>query len=312
MRCVIGLDGGGTKTESVLLDEQQRVLARSRSGASNPFRCGVAPAVAALHEAIEDALRQAQANPRELLAIVAALAGAGRPDLAEAVRAELLRAYPDSKIQVITDIEAALAAMEPGPALVLVAGTGSAAIGRDAAGRVLRGGGHGAFTGDEGSAQDIGRKAVAAVLREREAGHADAALERGILRELAFTSWRDLQSIASDAVDDTYPRVCRAVLQSADAGDPLAQSLLREAAGHLARLAADLAARLAIAGAPFRLGKTGGLCGRADFFDQLLDELLRQAVPRAAIVPLPRTAGEAAALLALQLAAERQTSADHR
>ncbi|MBZ5526545.1 MAG: hypothetical protein LAN71_01395 [Acidobacteriia bacterium] len=312
MRCVIGLDGGGTKTECVLMDEQQRVLARSRSGASNPFRCGVGPAVAALRVAVEEALRLAQAVPRDLLAIVAALAGAGRLDLAEAVRAQLLHVYPDSKVRVITDLDAALAAMEPGPALVLVAGTGSAAIGRDAAGRVLRGGGHGAFTGDEGSAQDIGRKAIAALLRERQAAHADSALERAILHELAFPSWRDLQSIAPDAVDDTYPRVCRVVLQAADAGDPLAQSLLREAAGQLARLAADLAARLALAGAPFRLGKTGGLCGRADFFDQLLDELLRQEVPQATIVPLPRSAGKAAALLALQLSVEKPATADHR
>lgn len=311
MRCVIGLDGGGTKTECVLLDQQQCVLARSRAGASNPFRCGVAPAAAALREAIEDALRQAQTNPHELLAIVAALAGAGRPELAAAMRAELFRAYPHSKIKIITDLEAALAAMEDGPALVLVAGTGSAAIGRDAAGRVLRGGGHGAFTGDEGSAQDIGRKSIAAILHEREAGRADAPLERAILRELSFSSWRDLQSIAPDAVDDSYPRACRAVLQSADAGDPLAQTLLREAAGHLARLAAALAAQLSPSGIPFRLGKTGGLCGRSDFFNQLLDDQLRQALPQATIVPLPRTAGEAAALLALQLAAQKIAQADH-
>jgi len=312
MRCVIGLDGGGTKTECVLLDEQQRILARTRAGASNPFRCGVAPAAAALREAIEDALRQAQANPRELLAIVAALAGAGRPELAAAMHAELLRAYPHSKIKIITDLEAALAAMDAGPALVLVAGTGSAAIGRDSAGRVLRGGGHGAFTGDEGSAQDIGRQALAAILHERQAGRSDAPLERAILQELSFSSWRDLQSIASDAVDDTYPRACRAVLQSAGAGDPLAQTLLREAAGHLVHLAAALAAQLALGGIPFRLGKTGGLCGRNDFFNQLLDELLRQALPQAIIVPLPRTAGEAAALLALQLIAQKTAQADHR
>lgn len=311
MRCVIGLDGGGTKTECVLMDEGQRVLLRSRSGASNPFRGGVAAAVAALREAVEEALWEAKSVPREVVAIVAGLAGAGRPELAEAVRSGLRQAYPDSKVKVITDLEAALAAMEEGPAVVLVAGTGSAAIGRDAAGHVQRGGGHGAFIGDEGSAHDIGRKAVAAVLREREAGHADSALERRMLRELGYSSWEELKSLARDVVDGTYPRIFRVVLEAAVAGDPLAQSLLREAAEHLASLVGDLAGRLGLAGRPFPLGKTGGLCGRGDYFEQLLDEMLRKAAPQARIGPLPRTAGEAAARLALHLAAEGLTSGDH-
>ena len=47
-----------------------------------------------------------------------------------------------------------------GPAIVLLAGTGSFAVGRNAAGEMARAGGYGSQIGDEGSAYDIGRRAV--------------------------------------------------------------------------------------------------------------------------------------------------------
>src|SRR5208337_5149753 len=51
MRYVLGFDGGGTKTECVLMDESRHVLARSRSGPSNPMRVGFGGALAAVCEA---------------------------------------------------------------------------------------------------------------------------------------------------------------------------------------------------------------------------------------------------------------------
>ncbi len=71
--------------------------------------------------------------------------------------------------QVTTDYEIALeAAVGAGPGVVLIAGTGSAAYGRNAAGEMARAGGYGPWVGDEGSAFEIGRRAVAAVARTRD------------------------------------------------------------------------------------------------------------------------------------------------
>ena len=44
MRYVLGLDGGGTKTECVLMDESRQVVTSSRGGPSNPIRVGFADA----------------------------------------------------------------------------------------------------------------------------------------------------------------------------------------------------------------------------------------------------------------------------
>src|SRR5277367_3361463 len=50
MRCVLGFDGGGTKTDCVLMDENGTIRARTRSGPSNPMLIGSDGAVAALLE----------------------------------------------------------------------------------------------------------------------------------------------------------------------------------------------------------------------------------------------------------------------
>src|SRR2546426_3900961 len=141
MRCVLGFDGGGTKTECVLMDETGRVLSRGRSGPSNPFRVGVESASEALQSAARDALQSAGRAIHEVAAVVAGLAGTSRHDLAERMRADLSRLFPGSAVKLCTDFELALEAAGKGPAIVLVAGTGSPAIGRDAAGRVVRIGG---------------------------------------------------------------------------------------------------------------------------------------------------------------------------
>ena len=50
---VVGVDGGGTKTEAVIMDANQRVIGEGRAGPSNPLRVGIAGAAAAVREAIE-------------------------------------------------------------------------------------------------------------------------------------------------------------------------------------------------------------------------------------------------------------------
>jgi N-acetylglucosamine kinase-like BadF-type ATPase len=51
MRYVLGLDGGGTKTDCVLMDESRHVVTSIRGGPSNPMRVGFGGALAAVCEA---------------------------------------------------------------------------------------------------------------------------------------------------------------------------------------------------------------------------------------------------------------------
>ena len=91
--------------------------------------------------------------------------GAARPELAAIVR-HVLAEILSTPIDVVGDMQIALeAAFDTGPGVIVIAGTGSIAYGRDLQGTTVRAGGWGFAIGDEGSAHWIGRAAVSAVLR---------------------------------------------------------------------------------------------------------------------------------------------------
>src|SRR5215469_6081398 len=134
MKCVLGFDGGGTKTECVAMDLAAHVVARARGPASNPTRVGFAAAAAGVKQVAEATLAASKENA-EVVALCAGLAGTARPENHARMRQLLEEQFPGLPVELRTDLDLPLAAMPPGPAMVLVVGTGSAAVGRDQAGR---------------------------------------------------------------------------------------------------------------------------------------------------------------------------------
>src|SRR6266481_4605657 len=161
MNYVLGFDGGGTKTECVLMDPAGKILARCFSGPSNPSRVGVESATGEIEKAADLSLQEARVARSAIAALGAGLAGTGKPEMKERMRASLAGAFPGAAVSIFTDLEIALAAAGEGPVIVLVAGTGSAAIGRNAQGQIWRTGGQGPRLGDDSSAFDIGSRSVA-------------------------------------------------------------------------------------------------------------------------------------------------------
>jgi N-acetylglucosamine kinase len=301
MQYVLGFDGGGTKTECVLLDSQRLVRATSRSGPSNPLRTGFESAASALAEAAHSATREAGIDIHEIAALCAGLAGVGSAQSHAEMQRQLSNAFPNTKLRLLTDLELSLEATGRPAAIVLVVGTGSAAIGRDASGQIARAGGHGPLLSDQGSAYDVGRLAVGSAVRERDRIGSDTAIGTEILRCLKFSSWTELRDRARVAADEVFPRVFPVIAHAAEKGDQHAQSLLVSAAHEIAVLAESLIERLHLRDSAFHIAKTGGLITASKFFDAQLDLQLKKIAPRATIGLLPLTPAEAAARLALEL-----------
>jgi N-acetylglucosamine kinase-like BadF-type ATPase len=304
MRCVLGFDGGGSKTECVLMDVNRNVLARGRGGGSNPGRAGLALAISAINQAAEAAMFEARVKRQEIMAVCAGLSGAGNEQAARKVRGALAGIFPGVPIKICTDLQIALAAAGEGPVIVLVAGTGSAAIGRGPTGEVRRAGGLGPQLGDEGSGTDIGRKAVLAAKSGREKTGEETALGKQLLRQSGVANWSDFRERVPgrDGEEEIYPRLFPVVANAADAGDDSARAILRAAAVDLTTLVESLARQLNFKDAPFRLAKTGGMMGRCAFFDAEIEAHLRQAARTAEITSLAMSPAHAAALLALEFA----------
>jgi N-acetylglucosamine kinase len=301
MRYVLGLDGGGTKTECVLMDESRQVVASSLGGPSNPMRVGFGGALAAVCEAARTAMMNANISSDAVISLCAGLAGTAYPESGRKMRLLLEEEFPGKLVRVCTDMDLTLEAIGEGAAIVLIAGTGSAAVGRDSRGNATRVGGHGYLLGDEGSAYHVGQRAVLESLRHFERTGADIPLGQKILSEIGADTWEDLQSRVYASPDEVFPRLFPMVLQAAESGDATARTLLDDCAAALAELVSDLAERLQLQIQNFRLAKTGGMLGRAAWFDERLDHYLRQAAPLAQCSDLLLSPAEAAAHLALQL-----------
>lgn len=295
MSYVLGVDGGGTKTECVLMDPVGKIMARCFSGPSNPYRVGVQSASREVEKAAELCLQKAGAPRNDVAAIGAGLAGTGNPELKEGMRASLERAFPGAAVSIFTDLEAALAAAGEGPVIVLVAGTGSAAIGRNAQRQIWRTGGQGPRLGDDGSAFDIGSRAVAKAMKERERQGTDSALGKKILEQLGYASWQELQGRASAQPDNVFPLVFPIIAAAADAGDPAARETLLQAAGELSSLVSTVADHSSLGRGTFRIVKMGGTVGRSAYFDGQLDAALKRLFPAAQVGGLRMSPAEAAA-----------------
>lgn len=297
MSYVLGFDGGGTKTECVLMNSADQVLARTYAGASNPSRIGVESAVRSLEQSAQLALRDAGLARSVITAVGAGLAGTAKPDMKERMRGALQKCFPGAAVTILTDFEAALAAAGEGPAIVLIVGTGSAAFGRNAEGETTRAGGYGPSSSDHGSAYDIGKRAIAAAIQERKGG-SDSALGMQILAQLKCTEWPVVQHRAQTMPDEIFPPVFPVIAAAADSGDATAQQILVGAAQEVSSLAADVADRLHLSEKEFLLAKIGGTIGRSRFFDEQIDAALKQVVPSAKIGKLRISPAEAAALAA--------------
>jgi N-acetylglucosamine kinase-like BadF-type ATPase len=255
----------------------------------------VEAATSEIEKAAELALQEAGVERRAVVALGAGLAGTAQAEMKQHMRASLEGAFPGIVVNLLTDLEAALAATGKGAAIVLVAGTGSAAIGRDEQGKIWRAGGYGPPFSDEGSAFDIGNRAVSRAMKEPEAQGTDSILGKKILEGFGCADWPELRKRAGVQPDQVFPLIFPIVAAAADAGDSAAREILQEAACQLAALVKAVANHAGLGGENVVIAKTGGTMGRSAFYDAQVDEALKRAVPHARTGELQMSPAEAAA-----------------
>lgn len=244
MSYYLGIDGGGTKTTAAIGDDAHTV-ATVTTGPSNIVRVGEAEARTSLQSAVRQACAAAGIAREQVAHTCIGGSGAGRPEFAERVR-QILREVLPNAITVAGDMEIALeAAFHEGPGVIVIAGTGSIAYGRDEHGKNARAGGWGFAIGDEGSAHWIGREAVAAVLRasDRDAGQKASPLAAPLCRAWGVSSLTDLARTANSMPPPDFAAMFPVVAAEAT-NDDLAAQLLTRAGHELAQIAAAVLKRL--------------------------------------------------------------------
>lgn len=296
MKCVLGFDGGGTKTECVLMDETGAILARSRSGASNAVNVGARAAAAALVAAGTEALRNGGQSPSDVAYILSGISGAGEPNVRAEIQDRLKPCFPNARIVVTSDLVLSLAATGEIPSLVVIAGTGSAVLGRTSPIKLARAGGFGPIIGDAGSANDVGRKATALCFQKFLNGE-KFLLSEEMLHSFAC-KWDQFVDLVRQEPTVIFPKIFPIVAKAAESGDPSARKLLTSAAHDLQEQIFEVLRQLHIQNTSFFLAKTGGVFDGSAFLNAEFDHLVREIAPEVRIGPLPRPVAESAAQLA--------------
>ena len=308
----LGFDGGGTKTDCVVVNAEGSVVGEGRGGPSNPLRNGYEAAFQSLNDAAVEALSRAGIRTDKVTGICVGLAGGSSRTVVRKMLVHFARQFPKAITHVTTDLEIALESAAPsGPGVVLIAGTGSAAYGRNAAGETARSGGYGPWIGDEGSAFDIGRRAVAAVARTRDMAAPVTLLADMIQAALGCPDWDDLVQRIAKNPHDVFPKLFSVVAEAADANDSAAKEILFTAAIGLANLAMIVVRHLGLGDVEFPLVKCGGVFGRSKMLDALLDSVLVSGALRANISRMQVSPAVGAARIAAGLAETSVQTSSH-
>jgi N-acetylglucosamine kinase-like BadF-type ATPase len=246
---VVGVDAGGTSTRALVLDADGTRRGTGLAGGGNPNSHPPAAAATRVGDALRVALEGV--NPAHVRAGVLGLAGASALS-DRGVLALFERAWTAAGLRcplvVVSDAEAAFAAGTTEPdGTVLVAGTGSIAARISGHSLAALAGGHGWLLGDEGSAFWLGREAVRRTLRLLDSSAAPVAgLAAAVLAEAGVPdrTGRTARAALIAAVNATAPVALAsyAPLVTAHEDDPLAASIVADAARSLADLALSLRA----------------------------------------------------------------------
>ncbi len=296
---VLGIDVGGTKTVCLLANQQGEIVAQGREEGANLQGAGELSLEKVLHSVMEKTLADQNVLPS---AICLGIAGVDRAADEAIVRSIMKRIGYKAKILVVND---ALIALEAGigtqPGIVIVAGTGSIAYGRNANGEASRAGGWGYVLGDEGSGYWIGRLALRAVVRHADGRGRMTALTPRLLSHFGVERAAELiQKIYhEDVPPSAIASLARYVQQSRDEGDMVAGAILNRAADELMTAATAVMSRLELADADFAFVLAGGMFHAVPWLCDQLKLMLPALAPNSQILRLEAEPALGAVRLAL-------------
>ncbi|TAM56244.1 hypothetical protein EPN52_14085 [bacterium] len=295
---VVGVDAGGSKTLAVAAGDGRQV-GRAQRGSANATSLGIETAVAT----ILDAVREAAAGC-EVDAICVGAAGASRRGVAFPIRQALVKAYPAAQVRIVDDAAIALrAGVADGPAVVVIAGTGSIGYAEDAQGQGHRAGGLGWLIGDEGSGYAVGLAALREAAKALDGrGEAQGLLEL-VREQLPATDREELLSSVytrSGAHLETarVAALAEGVLRLAAQGDRFAAAIVEQAAADLGALALYAARAAGLSGSALHVVLAGGMLRGETPFTALVQQRVERALPGASAQVLSREPVEGALVLA--------------
>lgn len=296
----VGVDGGGTKTNGVLVDAAGKVLAQLRGASTNLHAVGRDAVRVRLCTLVDDLLAQAGVTERNLAAIGLGMSGVGRPEEQAQVRSWMQERFPAAACFVDNDAVAALAAATGGElfGVVVISGTGMIVFGIDRQGRRARAGGWGPLIGEPGGGFALGAAALNAVAEAADGIGPPTCLTAALFEHLGLAEAQGMVAWAyADVSWARFASLAPLVVRCAQAGDAVSSAILDRAADALAQRVAAVVRRLDLTAADFPCVFTGGNLTLGPLAERLTARLVTVA-PQARIMHPQVDAAVGAAWLA--------------
>jgi len=289
---ILGIDGGGSKVRCISADLEGNILGFGIGGPVNCLFVDIKTAVSNITDAVRKALESPE-NSKVLLAYC------GAPTPLEVIEEGIRRIIPVERVINSGEMNISMmGALLSEVGIIVIAGTGSMAGGKNPDGVIFSCGGWGPFIGDEGSGYWIGIKAINAVSKS-----VDKRLPETILIE-KISSYFNLKDVY-DLVPYIYRKkpsryeiaqISPLVTKSAEEGDRISQDILKEAGEELATMAVTTIRELNYPDA--RLSMVGGVfASNSRFIIETFEERVLNMYPHVAITFPPQLPPVAGALI---------------
>jgi N-acetylglucosamine kinase-like BadF-type ATPase len=244
MQLVIGIDGGGTKTEAIAIDLERNILLRLTGESTNPHAVTFPTALSNLCTLLDALSSSPEVKGAQWKAIVLGLSGISTKEEQDTVY-QYLQIYREERglhfdCSLQNDAQIALmATLGREEGIVAISGTGSIVFGLTPAAEQYRAGGWGHVLGDEGSGYDIGLRTLKAVTRSCDGILPPTRMTELLLQEYGFSAVSDLRSyIYKDSVHKSdIAKFAEIGVLACEQGDSAAFDLVTQSARDLAAAA---------------------------------------------------------------------------
>lgn len=271
----VGIDGGGTKTRVMVVDSNGSIIQDITTKGTNINRSGWDIAVNILLSLLKSLKDNILGDSLAYVAV-----GLSGVDIHKERLLPLLQtALPSAKFSIEHDtMPALMSSLDEKIGIVMVSGTGSIASGVDSFGKSLRAGGWGYLLGDEGSAYDIGLKALRSLMKSYDGRLENTILTTSILDYLNLDEPKDIINFIYQgrSGQDAISELSKIVFLCAENNDHVSVDILRESACELSRLVNPLINNLCFTGPQIPIVLAGGVTKNSRVFTTFLTDSIRK------------------------------------
>ena len=306
LQYVIGIDGGGTKTEAVVLSTSGELLAERVGESTNPHAVTFDRAFAHLEQLLDVIFDIPELGGENCLSVCLGLSGVDteqeRRTFADYMETFKAKRGLTFGVHLHNDAQIALmATLCRDEGIVVISGTGSIVYGVTPERKTYRAGGWGNLLGDEGSGYDLGLRTLKAVMRSYDGVYPPTALTDLVLEACGLVRVTDLKTYVyrPDIRKQDIARFAELCIRAAEGGDPIAVRIVGTGAEQLADTASALIGKDPWF-ADCDLVTNGSIFEHSALFAELFRQNVYKRHPRVRIRPSLRAPAYGAALMALK------------